>query len=99
MKKLERILIYSILAALVFYVFLVNNDVESKDTIYEEIKVKNLIVVDSQGREAVRLTTNINGGAIHFFDKAGKNPIGLSIDDSGYARLIIYDATGFHIIK
>ena len=99
MKKLERILIYSILAVLVFYVFLVNSNVESKDTIYEEIKVKNLIVVDSLGREAIRLTTNTNGGTIYFFDKAGKNPIGLSINDSGYARIIIYDKTGFHVIK
>ncbi|GAI17805.1 unnamed protein product [marine sediment metagenome] len=69
MKKLERILIYSILAVLVFYVFLVNSNVESKAIIQEEIKVKNLIVVDSQGREAVRLTTNTNGGAIHFLHR------------------------------
>ena len=97
MKKLERILIYSILAILVFYVFLVNSNVESKATTYEEIKVKNLVIVDSQGQEAVRLTTNKNGGAIHFYNKAGGNPMSMSIDDDGFGMIIIYDKSGFHI--
>jgi len=97
MKKLERILIYSILAVLVFYVFLVNNNVESKASIYEEIKVRNLIVVDSEGQEAVRLTATKNGGAINIYNKAGKDPILIGIDDDGWGMIIIYDARGFHI--
>lgn len=97
MKKLERILLYLVLAVIIIYVFLIDSKVESKADIYEEIRVRNLIVVDSQGREAVRLTADKNGGAIHFYNKAGGNPMGMTIDDDGYGMIIIYDATGFHV--
>lgn len=97
MKKFERILIYSILAILIFYVFLVNGNIESKDAIQEEIRVKNLIIMDNEGRQAIKLTTNKNGGAIRVYNKAGKDPIGIAIDDDGFGMIIIYDKTGFHV--
>lgn len=89
MKRLERILLYLVLAVLIFYIFLVNDNVESKATIYDEIRVRNLVIVDSEGREAVRLTTNKNGGAIRIYNKAGKYPIEISIDDGGFGMIII----------
>jgi len=97
MRKLERILIYSILAILELYVFSINSGVESKATIHEEIRVRNLIVVDSEGREAIRLIANKNGGEITVYNEAGKDPVLISIDDDGWGFILIYDSKGFHV--
>ena len=97
MKALERIFLYSVLAILVFYVFLIDGNVESKVAIQEEIRARNIIIVDAEGQEAIKLCANKNGGAIRVYNKAGKDPIGIVIDDDGFGMIIIYDKTGFHV--
>jgi len=97
MKALERILIYSVLAILVLYVFLVNDNVESKIAIQEEIRARSIVIVDDEGQEAIKLCANKNGGAISIYNKAGKDPINISIDDNGYGMIVIYDIKGFHV--
>jgi len=58
MKAFERIFLYSVLAILVFYVFLVDNKVESKVAIQEEIKARRIAIVNDAGQEVVKLLTN-----------------------------------------
>jgi hypothetical protein len=53
MKKLERIFLYTVLAMLVFYVFLVDGNVESKVAIQEEIRARHIVIVNDAGREVV----------------------------------------------
>ena len=55
MKKFERIFFYSVLAVLVFYVFLVDSKIESKEAIQEEIRVRSIIIVNDTGQEVVKL--------------------------------------------
>jgi len=79
MKKLERIFLYTILAILVFYVFLVDGNVESKVAIQEEIKARRIAIVNDAGREVVKLLTNdedngvvqIHNGVVQIFNKDG----------------------------
>jgi len=55
MKAFERIFLYSVLALLVFYVFLVDGNVESKVAIQEEIRARSIVIVDDEGHEAIVL--------------------------------------------
>ena len=79
MKKLERIFLYTILAILVFYVFLVDGNVESKVAIQEEIKARRIAIVNDAGREVVKLLTNdedngvvqIYNGVVQIYNKDG----------------------------
>lgn len=50
MKSFERIFLYSILAILFFYVFLVDGNVESKVAIQEEIRARRIVIVNDEGR-------------------------------------------------
>ena len=97
MKKFERIFLYTVLAILVFYVFLVNENVESKGAIQEEIRARSISIVNDEGQEAIKLCANKNGGVIRVYNKAGKDPIGIAIDDDGFGMIIIYDKTGFRV--
>jgi len=72
MKAFERIFLYTVLTILVFYVFLVNDMVESQVAIQEEIKARNIVVVDDKGNEVVRLSTaSEGGGGIWTFNENG----------------------------
>jgi branched-subunit amino acid transport protein AzlD len=74
MKKLERILIYSVLAILVFYVFLVDGNVESKVAIQEEIRARRIAIVNNEGREVVFLSADSRterGGRVDVFNGDG----------------------------
>jgi hypothetical protein len=64
MKSFERILLYSVLAVLVFYVFLEDGNVESKLAIQEEIRAKSISIMNNAGQEVVSLCTIEDGGAI-----------------------------------
>jgi hypothetical protein len=79
MKKLERIFLYTVLAILVFYVFLVDNNAESQVAIQEEIRAKRIVIVNDAGQEVVKLLTNdedngvvqIHNGVVQIFNKDG----------------------------
>ncbi|GAF78415.1 unnamed protein product [marine sediment metagenome] len=79
MKKLERIFLYTVLAILVFYVFLVDGNVESKMAIQEEIKARRIAIVNDVGQEVVKLLTNdedngvvqIYNGVVQIYNKDG----------------------------
>jgi len=79
MKAFERIFLYSVLAILVFYVFLVDNKVESKVAIQEEIKARRIAIVNDAGQEVVKLLTNdedngvvqIYNGVVQIYNKDG----------------------------
>lgn len=49
MKAFERIFLYSALAILFFYVFLVDNNVESQVAIQEEIRARSIVIVNNAG--------------------------------------------------
>jgi len=72
MKKLERIFLYTVLAILVFYVFLVDENVESKVAIQEEIRARRIAIVNDVGREVIRLKTDDeDNGIVRLFNKEG----------------------------
>lgn len=79
MKAPERIFLYTVLAILVFYVFLVDDNVESKVAIQEEIKAKRIAIVNDAGQEVVKLLTNdedngvvqIYNGVVQIYNKDG----------------------------
>ena len=79
MKKLERIFLYSVLAILVFYVFLADNNVESQVAIQGEIRARRISIVNDAGREVVKLFTNdedngvvqIYNGVVQIYNKDG----------------------------
>ena len=68
MKALERIFLYSILAILVFYVFLVDNNVESQGAIQEVIYARRIVIVNDEGREAVMLSADKHGGLMSIYN-------------------------------
>jgi len=79
MKALERIFLYSALAILFFYVFLVDGNVESKVAIQEEIRARRIVIVNDAGQEVVKLLTNdedngvvqIHNGVVQIYNKNG----------------------------
>jgi len=72
MKKLERIFLYSVLAILMFYVFLVDNKVESQVAIQEDIRARRIVIVNDAGQEVVKLLTNDeDNGVVQIYNKDG----------------------------
>ena len=79
MKTFERIFLYSALMVLMFYVFLVEGNVESKVAIQEEIKARRIAIVNDAGQEVVKLLTNdedngvvqIYNGVVQIYNKDG----------------------------
>ena len=49
MKAFERIFLYTVLAVLIFYMFLVDGNVESQVAIQEEIRARSIIIVNDEG--------------------------------------------------
>ena len=64
MKAFERIFLYTVLAILVFYVFLVDGNVESQVVIPEEIRAKSIAIVNDAGQPVIMLWANEDGGTI-----------------------------------
>jgi len=71
MKKLERIFLYSILTILVFYVFFVDGNVESKADIQDEIRARSIVIVNDAGQGVVKLWVYEGGGGITVHNKDG----------------------------
>jgi len=89
MKALERIFLYSVLAILVFYVFLVDNKVESQVAIQEEIRARRIVIVNDEGREVVLLSASKDGnGAIVICNKDGTPAAFMGANEYGGAMSI-----------
>jgi len=97
MKKLERIFLYTILAILVFYVFLVDENVERKVTIQKEIKARRIAIVNDAGREVVKLSTNdegngvvlIHNGVVRIFNKEGSLVAETRVSKEGIGEILV----------
>ena len=83
MKAFERIFLYTALAILFFYVFLVDGNVESQVAIQEKIIAKNIIVVDDEGNEVLQISSIDKGGRIIINDKDGSEVIVMRASDEG----------------
>jgi len=89
MKKIERIFLYSMLAILFFYVFLVDGKVESQEAIQEEIRARRIVIVNDAGQEVVYLWADEDGGVISILNKAGTTVAGIftkedDVSDGGH---------------
>ena len=96
MKSLERIFLYSVLAILVFYVFLVDGNVESQVVIQEEIRARRIVIVNDAGQEVVELSTNVeNNGLVVIYNKSGNRValIGNNILQGGVISIYNKDGT------
>jgi len=93
MKTLERIFLYSVLAILVFYVFLVDNKVESQVAIQEEIRAKRIVIVNDTGRPVVWLFAGKDGGGIGILNKDGTLVAGMGTSEYG-GSMEIYNKDG-----
>ena len=94
MKKLERIFLYTVLAILVFYVFLVDENVESKVVLHEEIRAKRIAIVNNEKREVIRLFTNDEDtGVVQMFNKEGRLVVEMRVskEDSGEILVVNKD--------
>jgi hypothetical protein len=98
MKKLERIFLYTVLAILVFYVFLVDGNVESQVAIQEEILARRIAIVNDAGQEVVLLSTSGDGnGAIVIYNKDG-TPVALMVADEVGGAMGIYNKDGDFVV-
>ena len=78
MKAFERIFLYSVLAVLVFYVFLVDGNVESQVAIQKDIMARRIVIVNDEGQEVVWLFANEDGnGVIGVCNKDGSTVAGM----------------------
>jgi len=84
MKKFERIFLYSMLAILFFYVFLVDGNVESQEVVQQEIRARRIIIVNDLGQEVVELSTNVkNNGLVVIYNKSGNVVAGMGASEDG----------------
>ena len=93
MKVFERIVLYSVLVALialVFYMFLINDDFGNKGAIQEEVKAKRIVIVNDEGQEVIKLGFFQDSGAIVFFDKAGTLVASMLGDKNG-GKIALFD--------
>ena len=93
MKVFERIFLYSVVSLLVFYVFLVDGNVESKEVIQEEIRARSIAIVDDEGQVVVSLWTSKDGGVINIANKDGITVANISANENGGA-IGIFNKTG-----
>ena len=95
MKAFERIFLYSILVVLMFYVFLVDGNVESKVFIQEEIKARRIVIVNDEGREVVLLSASgESDGAIIIYNKDGTPVAGMGADENDNGSLGVFNKSG-----
>jgi len=82
MKKFERIFLYSMLAILFFYVFLVDGNVESQEVVQQEIRARRIIIVNDLGQEVVELSINVkNNGLVVIYNKSGNVVAGMGANE------------------
>jgi hypothetical protein len=86
MKAFERIFLYTVLAILVFYVFLVDDNVESKMAIQEEITYEGgggITVYNKDGTLVASMRAISSGGGITLLNKAGNIVAGIGACKDG----------------
>lgn len=67
---------------------------QNTPTVFDEIQVRNLHVVDGIGNTVLRLKTGPNGGVVGVYDKNGKTCVGLSVNKDGGGALDIFNKDG-----
>ncbi len=101
MKAFERIFLYTVLAILVFYVFLVDGNVESQVVIQEEIRARSIVIVNDEGQEVLILSADKRtggSGRIDICNKGGDSVVtamGTAKDDGG---IMIYNKAGAPVV-
>ena len=96
MKSFERIFLYTVLAILVFYVFLIDNNAESQVAIQEEIRARSIVIVNDEGREVITLDYNpLEGegwlyvdGSINVIDKKGNILASIDRDENNGSVMV-----------
>ena len=95
MKKLERIFLYSVLAILVFYVFLVDNNAESQVAIQEKIRARSIAIVNDEGQEIILLSVNeYTNGEINIYNKNGIPIAYIGAKKDGYGGVATFNKKG-----
>ena len=97
MKAFERIFLYSVLALLVFYVFLVDGNVESQVAIQEEIRARSISIVNDAGQVVVNLYANEDGGIIFISNKAGARVALMGVLKDGDGGIGVYNKAGTYV--
>jgi hypothetical protein len=68
----------------VFYVFLIDGNVESKVAIQEEIRARSISIVNAEGQEVINLCANkASGGIISIYNKDGTLGATMIADENG----------------
>jgi len=93
MKAPERIFLYTILAILVFYVFLADGNVESQVAIQEEIRAKSLRIVNDEGQATIFLKSDefYGGGQIQIYNKYNQVIVMIAVDTNNEGYINISD--------
>ena len=100
MKALERIFLYTVLAMLVFYVFLIDNNAESQVAIQEEIRARRIVIVNDAGQEVVGLSANEDDcGAMAIFNKDGYPIVVIGANSREDGAIVVLDKEGGMIGK
>lgn len=96
MKTFERIFLYSVLAILVFYVFLVDNNAESQAVIQEEIRARSIRIVDDKGQATIFLKSDehYGGGQIQIYNKYHQMVVMIAVDSNNEGSISIMDMYG-----
>jgi len=99
MKAFERIFLYTVLAILVFYVFLVDGNVESQEAIQEEIRVRMREIVNDEGQPVIVLLADKNGGTILVGNKNDISVVRMGANEDGSGVEVIYNKDGTPGVK
>jgi hypothetical protein len=91
MKAVERIFLYSVLPILVFYVFLVDGNIESKVAIQEEIIARRISIVNDAGQEVVKLFDENEGGVMVVTNKDGTLIAGMGVNENDNGEIRVYN--------
>ena len=91
MKAVERIFLYSVLPILVFYVFLVDGNIESKVAIQEEIIARRTSIVNDAGQEVVKLFDENEGGVMVVTNKDGTLIAGMGVNENDNGEIRVYN--------
>ena len=96
MKTFERIFLYTVLAILVFHVFLVDGNVESQVAIQEEIRAKSIRIVDDEGQTTIFLKSNEfnRGGEMQIYNKHHQAVVRIAVDLNNEGIIYIIDMYG-----
>jgi len=95
MKAFEKIFLYSVLAGLVFYMFLLDGKVENKFVMQGEgIKTKSISIVNDVGKEVISLGVNEEDGEIKVYNKYGDFVFFISTDKDGDGLMSIANKYG-----